>query len=234
MAKFLTTRGTTSQLEDIINTAQKELVLISPFIRIPETLFQCVQDTDRRNVSIKIVYGKSELQQEVMSQLKQLHNLSLYFNKDLHAKCFCNESSMIITSMNLYDYSELHNREMGILITASDDKNLYDEAVKEVERIVNFSEQIDLRKYGSKHSSATYTQSISHKPTAAILKGFCIRCKKSIPYDFGAPYCPACYKVWKKWKNPNHEEKHCHLCGKQTTTTLDYPLCRGCYRKSQR
>lgn len=234
MAKFLTTRGTTSQIENIINTARKGLVLLSPFIRIPETLFQCIQDADRRNVSIKIVYGKSELKQEVISQLEQLNNLSLYFNKDLHAKCFCNEGSMIITSMNLYDYSELHNREMGVLITAEDDKNLYDEATKEAERIVEFSERIDLRKHGSKHSSATYIQSISHKPTAATLKGFCIRCKKSIPYDFDTPYCPACYKVWKKWKDPNYEEKYCHWCGKPTTTTLDYPLCRACYRKSQR
>lgn len=232
MAKFLTTRGTTSQLENIINTAGKRLVLISPFIRIPETLFQCIQDADRRNVSIKVVYGKSELKQEVISQLKQLHNLSLYFNKDLHAKCFCNESSMIITSMNLYDYSELHNREMGILITVEDDKNLYGDAIKEVERIVEFSERIDLRKQGSKHSSIIHVQSTSQKPTTVTVKGFCIRCKKSIPFNPDKPYCLTHFKVWVKWEDPDYEEKYCHLCGKQTATTIEYPLCRTCYRKS--
>ena len=96
MAKFLTTRGTTSQLEDIINTAQKGLVLISPFIRIPETLFQRIQDADRRNVSIKIVYGKSELQQEVMSQLKQLHNLSIYFKGKISHKTFRRSRKLIL------------------------------------------------------------------------------------------------------------------------------------------
>lgn len=233
MAKFLTTRGTASQIENIINSARKRLVLISPFNRIPETLFQCIQNTDRKNVSIIIVYGKSELKQEVISQLEQLKNLSLYFYRDLHAKCFFNEDSMVITSMNLYDYAELHNKEMGVLITVEDDKSLYDEAIKEVERIVNFSERVDLRKPSSSRYSATYTQRISPKSVRATLPGYCIRCRRSISYEFSKPYCPNCYKTWRKWEDPDWEEKYCHSCGEKWITTIEYPLCIGCWRKSR-
>jgi len=234
MAKFLTTRGTASQIENIINSARKRLVLISPFNRIPETLFQCIQNTDRKNVSIIIVYGKSELKQEVISQLEQLKNLSLYFYRDLHAKCFFNEDSMVITSMNLYDYAELHNKEMGVLITVEDDKSLYDEAIKEVERIVNFSERVDLRNASNQRRLTTPAPSVSTQPVRATLKGYCINCGKSIPYDFFKPYCPNCYKTWKKWEDPDWEEDYCHGCSRKWRTTIEYPLCLACWRKSRR
>jgi hypothetical protein len=38
MAKFLTTRKSSSSLEDIIDDAKSHLVLISPFVKIPDTL----------------------------------------------------------------------------------------------------------------------------------------------------------------------------------------------------
>ncbi len=108
MAKFLTTRGTSSNLENIINAAERRLVLISPYVRIPETLFPCLKAADKKNVKITLVYGKKGgLSDDLIGQLKQLVNLSLYFDRNLHAKCYFNETSMVITSMNLYDYSEL-------------------------------------------------------------------------------------------------------------------------------
>jgi hypothetical protein len=94
MAKFLTTRGTSSNLENIINTAHRSLVLISPYIKIPETLFPCLKDADKRNVKTTIIYGKKDdLNDSVIGQLKQLHNLTLYFDRNLHAKCYFNEAS---------------------------------------------------------------------------------------------------------------------------------------------
>ena len=33
----------------------------------------------------------------------------------------------LVTSMNLYDYSQENNHEMGILVTREEDKGLYDE-----------------------------------------------------------------------------------------------------------
>lgn len=91
MAKFLTTRGTAFHIEEIINAANTRLVLISPFVRIPETLYQCLKLADKKGVKTCFVYGKRDLDPAVLAELKELHNLSLYFHKDLHAKCFFNE-----------------------------------------------------------------------------------------------------------------------------------------------
>mgnify|MGYP007072815678 CR=1 FL=1 len=46
---------------------------------------------------------------------------------------------MIITSMNMYEFSEKNNREMGILIEANSDKQIYDKAVVEAESILKAS-----------------------------------------------------------------------------------------------
>jgi len=233
MAKFLTTRGTISNIENIINDAQKRLVLISPFIRIPQTLFECIKDADRRRVSITLVYGKSDLNPDVRNQLQQLNNLSLHFDMNLHAKCFFNEKSMVITSMNLYDFSELNNKEMGILINSDEDSELYKEAISEAYRVVKYSDKIPLKEKGYKSYQLRRKQVREKKETFTTKTGFCIRCHENIPFNPEKPYCSRCFSRWRAHENPFYEEKYCHKCGKKADTTIDYPLCYPCYIKSR-
>jgi len=44
---------------------------------------------------------------------------------------------MVITSLNLYDYSQQNNREMGVLLTLKDDHDIFLEAREEANFIVN-------------------------------------------------------------------------------------------------
>ncbi|MCA9936100.1 MAG: hypothetical protein H6662_10500 [Ardenticatenaceae bacterium] len=61
-------------------------------------------------------------------------------------------------------------------------------------------------------------------------KGFCIRCKQSIRLNPQTPYCYSCYKVWKRFENPDYQEKYCHVCGKEHSATMLKPACYDCYR----
>ncbi len=61
--------------------------------------------------------------------------------------------------------------------------------------------------------------------------GFCIRCKTTIKLDPQAPYCYSCFKVWKKFENPNYKEQHCHFCGKENRSTRLKPACYECYKE---
>ena len=221
MAKFLTTRGTSSEIENIINGAKKWLVLISPFLQVPEALFQTLRGADLRKVRITIVHGKRELSPDEKSQLARLDNLSLQFLGNLHAKCFFNEERMVITSMNLYDFSEQHNREMGVLITARDDKDVFKEAVEEAKLIVNLSEKTDSRTIKSRDYSYHKKQN-----------GCCIRCGKAIPCDLEKPFCLGCFNVWVRYKDRYWGERFCHTCGKPAETSKAEPQCYLCYRKS--
>jgi DNA repair exonuclease SbcCD ATPase subunit len=66
-------------------------------------------------------------------------------------------------------------------------------------------------------------------PPPSPQSGVCIRCKAEIKLNPQAPYCPSCYKVWKRFENPSYLEKVCHICGKDNESTITKPSCLDCY-----
>lgn len=116
MAEFLTTSGTSHELENIIIDSKKKLTLVSPYLQLSKTFHQRLKDASNRGVKIVIIYGKDELKPNERNSLAELRNVELYYFENLHAKCYFNEDRMIITSMNMYEFSEKNNREMGVLI----------------------------------------------------------------------------------------------------------------------
>ena len=140
MAKFLNTSRAYAEIEGIIDKATSRIVLISPFIKIPEPLLERLKYADGENVQIVVVCREKDLTDDEKSKLKQLKNLELHFDEHLHAKCFYNEESMVITSLNLLEHSQQHNREMGILLTLKDDHDVFNEACAEAEYIVSIAE----------------------------------------------------------------------------------------------
>lgn len=246
MAVFLTTRGTTSELEKIINNAGAGLALISPFIKIPDSLFQNLKAADQRGIKISIVYGKSQLEPETIKRLKELKNAKLYFLENLHAKCYFNEQSMVITSLNLYDYSEQNNREMGVLVTKQDDEAVFTEALREANMMISLATRSDFNLQVSEQSkkqthpkNVEKTKSIWDRDLSEVFSsffgnstnGFCIGCRAKIDYDEYKPYCPDCYGRWaqNKWQ----KAKYCHYCGQTSTTSINKPVCRSCWEKTK-
>ena len=64
------------------------------------------------------------------------------FCKNLHAKCYMNEEMCIVTSVNLYEFSQVNNNEMGILIRCAEDSQLYKDAYEEAQRIIRISDEV--------------------------------------------------------------------------------------------
>ena len=144
MVKFLTTLAISAQIEKIIKKAKKQITLISPYIKLSKILFDRLKDTDKRNIKIRLIYGKKELNSEELKVLRELVNLELYFYENLHAKCYFNEDLMVITSLNLHEFSQANNREMGILIKHKEEEKLYNDVVKEVNSILQNSTHVIL------------------------------------------------------------------------------------------
>ena len=246
MAVFLTTRGTTSEIEKIINNATEGVVLISPFIKIPDSLFQNLKSANQRGMKISIVYGKNQLEPDTFKKLTDLKNVKLYYLNNLHAKCYFNEKSMVITSLNLYDFSEQNNREMGVLVTKHGDEEVFNEAIRESRMIISLATRSDSNIQVAKEpEKQTQPQKNLKQPKgiwqefsdafSAIFgpsRGFCIGCRAQIDFDEYRPYCPECYGEWaqQKWQ----KAKYCHECGKESTTSINKPLCRACFEKSIR
>lgn len=142
MAKFLNTSATNYFLEELVKGAKDRLVLISPFLRLNERIKELLADKNRLKIDVRIVYGKSELQPDEIKWLRELTYLRTSFCKNLHAKCYLNEELCIITSLNLYEFSQVNNNEMGVLIRRSEDAALYKDAYEEAQRIIRISDEI--------------------------------------------------------------------------------------------
>ncbi|MFC1872594.1 phospholipase D-like domain-containing protein [Chloroflexota bacterium] len=240
MAEFLTTHQTAASIESIIMNAKEHLVLVSPFLQISGTFLDRLKDADGRGVKIIIVYGKDELKDTERAQLNKLKNLTLHYCHILHAKCYFNQDTMVITSMNMYEFSEKNNREMGVLIKKDTDKDVYQAAARETQSIINSVKEHDTHKVKTSSKSKAST---SDKPTQnkTLIKAistvissmkndaYCIRCGERIPFDMFRPLCDDCYDEWSDYGNPYHSEKFCHECGKKTKTSKDRPVCKTCY-----
>lgn len=142
MAKFLTTTGTASAIEEIIRKAKSQLVIVTPYLMLNKHVEQRLKDANKRKVQITLIYGKKELAQSQVQSLEQLQHLDMFFCENLHAKCYHNETTMVMSSMNLYEYSEKNNREMGVQFDFNEDKDLFQDACEEIESIKNASKGI--------------------------------------------------------------------------------------------
>ena len=142
MAKFLNTSATNFYLEELIKGAKDRLILISPFLRINDRIKELLEDKNRLKIDVRVVYGKNELHPEEINWLKDLAFIRTSFCKNLHAKCYLNEEMCIITSLNLYDFSQVNNNEMGVLVSRADDPELFRSAYEEAQRIIRISDEV--------------------------------------------------------------------------------------------
>jgi phosphatidylserine/phosphatidylglycerophosphate/cardiolipin synthase-like enzyme len=237
MATFLDTTGGSYHLEQIIKGAAERLVLISPYLRTNDRIREFLDDRERLKIDIRVVYGKTDLAPDEMGWLRSKTGIRTSFCKNLHAKCYVNEKVALITSMNLYDFSQANNNEMGILVERDKEPELYGAIWAEVQRLIRISEEIrvSVERVPAEQSPADSKREKRESGTPAAIKvpeqGFCIGCRATLPMDPTHPYCRACYTAWKATKDDKREEKHCHVCGGANKSSLARPACYECYRK---
>lgn len=147
MVEFLNTAKAYSAIEGIVSRAENDLVLISPYLQIPRSFVERLHyASDRKSVNIVIVCRRESLKREEFNDLKNITRLDLLDSPHLHAKCFYNETCMVVTSLNLYEHSQINNREMGLLLTKEMDTIAFDEAVEEAEFIIETAQPIRVNK----------------------------------------------------------------------------------------
>lgn len=126
MARFLKGNELNSEIEKIFENAENLIILISPYIKLHDrycsTLLTKVQNP---NIEVIVLFGKNEndlsksMKQTDFDFFKQFPNIEIRHEERLHAKYYANENKAIITSMNLYDYSQNNNIEVGVLVKSS-------------------------------------------------------------------------------------------------------------------
>jgi hypothetical protein len=126
MAKFLTGNELNTELEKIFERADQQIILISPFIKLHDRFISTLRTKkDNHKLEIIIVFGKNEddksksMKQEDFNFFKEFPNIQIRYERRLHAKYYANEKSAILTSMNLYNYSQDNNIEAGVMTKAT-------------------------------------------------------------------------------------------------------------------
>jgi hypothetical protein len=233
MAEFITTKGAAYHLERIISGASRHLTLISPYLQISDVFLQRLHDAGRRGVTTTIVYGKSDLRTGEDAKVRNVRGVRLLYLQNLHAKCYFNETDMIITSMNMFEASE-QNREMGIYLVAGEPA--YAGAVREAESIIAAAQvrQPTGRVEEARQSEGPFTvfgRLLSKAYSAVGTQGHCIRCGEAVRLDPDRPFCRTCYNVWSVYSNQDYKERFCHECGRSELTSARRPLCLTCFRK---
>ena len=251
MAEFLTTTGVSDRLEQIINRAKVEIFIISPYLKINDRLKGYLKDKDLMKINIHVVYGKNELQPAESTWLQNLNFTHTHFLKNLHAKCYLNEEQALITSMNLYEFSQQNNEEMGILVSRENDPQLYQEIREAAMKLVRQGEEVKLivNPVSTPAEAPTFSEATSssiqksqasssrkRKTATPTLErpstGSCIRCGDSMPEaNENRPFCAKDWRSWNRFKNDDYLEKFCHFCGTTSETAKSRPLCIDCYRK---
>lgn len=229
--KFLTTKAISAEIEGIIRKAQKEIIIISPYVKLYDIWRNRLKEASEKKIEIKFVFGKEKDQLEKAENVsvKGLSKIKFYFFENLHAKCYMNESMAIITSMNLHSYSEQNNWEMGILIEKGTETEIYKEIYRETQSILNFAEpyknNLTKQAFGCGNNSRQQSNSFQCQNDT----GFCIRCGKRIFLNPDRPFCPKCFAQWNEFKNEEYQENYCHQCGRTWRTCMERPLCISCW-----
>lgn len=140
--KVIGTTKISYEIEEILDSAEKYLILVSPYLKLNQRLKVRLSDAFKKVDNIYLIYRENELKNQELHWLKSFSNLKLFSIKNLHSKIYLNEGFALISSMNLYEYSQINNHEIGVKFEFHEDQNEYKDTLNEI-RVMLESEYDD-------------------------------------------------------------------------------------------
>ena len=229
MAKFLNTTGVSYHLEELIKGTKDRLILISPYLQFTDRIKEHLSNLNIQKRDIRIVYREN-------NWLETQIGIRTSICKNLHAKCYLNENEAIITSMNLYEFSQQNNNEMGIYISKAQDSDLYNATLDEVQRLLTISEEIRVTvKKVTAETPPKTEKKIGEVNSSGKQSGYCIRTGVPIPFDVEKPMSYEAFKSWSKYNDPDYPEKFCHFSGESSNgeTSVSKPILKKNWKKAK-
>jgi phosphatidylserine/phosphatidylglycerophosphate/cardiolipin synthase-like enzyme len=237
MATFLDTQNISSEIANLIKNSKQRLYLITPYLQLNRQIKPYIKNLvfTIPNIDIIVVCRSDKINVEDMGFLQDLKNVKIWALDNLHAKCYINEETAVISSMNLYQYSEGNNYEMGIKIDKKDDEKIFNQIFEYISIIMRESKKYEIKKVETESpivQKSPYVKEYSKQAQKISNKtsGFCIHCGTEIELNEKKPFCLKCSHL-ANYSNPSSPEKYCHVCGKESKQSFGKPTCLPCYRK---
>jgi len=238
MAKFLNTTGVSYHLEELIKSTKERLFLISPYLQFSKRIKEHISNLNIQKKDIRIVYRENKLQFEENNWLEKQIGVRTSICKNLHAKCYLNEQEAIVTSMNLYEFSQQNNNEMGIYFSKVTDPELYASAFDEVSRLLTISEEIRVKVQKISPFNKDVSEHVivsAHLQAVKYPMGYCIRNGVQIPFNLEKPMSYDAFKSWSYWGDPDFAERFCHFSGEASNgeTSVNRPILKRNWKKAK-
>lgn len=232
MPDFLQSKQPLAAIDQVITAARERLVLVSPYLKISNLIWRALADAAHRGVQITVVARKDADNKGAEEELLKLPGVSVYLVERLHAKCYYNEASLVLTSLNLSEASE-QNYEMGVRFSSAEP--VYAEAVLEVQSIIRHSTPLaNPARAKTLRATAGAAPGNRGEGPRARQKASCIRCGTDVRRNPDAPLCRVCWTTWAVYSNPEYPERFCHDCGREADTTMNRPRCKRCFTAAAR
>lgn len=227
MAIILGTDGISEAIEDIMIDARNGVIIICPYLKISCRIKRLLSSASDRGIKFLVIYGKDrEMREDTRSFLESLDPMMILFLKDLHAKLYMNERQALVTSMNLHEYSQIHNEELGVLFDSTEDPDKFRQLQSYVIHLTEEAEEEYV-------SPSVDDEAESDDGTRFIPEGLechCIRCGIVLPPTNSTVYCGRCMSVWAIYGNTRYTEAYgsCFICGKPFMSSAIEPSCPRC------
>lgn len=154
--ELLETTAQSYEIEKIINESNDYLIIVSPYLQINNRLKPRLEVCFSKTAKTLILYRENKLTSYELEWFDQFKSVTLMPIKNLHAKCYLNEKTALISSMNLYDYSQIHNHEIGVKFTRENNASEIDKLLSFISNIIKTDyPQRDLSYYTNYHKEFT-------------------------------------------------------------------------------
>lgn len=220
-----------SQVLDIIREAQKYVIIVTPYLK----LWGHAQDAIRLAVNKGIKVTAIIRHEGGTIDNGGIDDVTWFLNSGvevlaaeyLHAKIYLNEHAVVVSSMNLTEFSTKNSLEIALQVRDKGPQQLIRDYVGKTLMPL----AINLRAGLAEPPRSPIRGSTPAHASPSGVAGVCIRCQRPIGLDASRPLCPMCYEVWAAYRNEEYEEEFCHACGTASDVTYARPLCRNCYQK---
>lgn len=253
--RIFTDNAITGEIIRIIDSARTKVALVSPYIDRVAHVEQAIAKAIARDVRVTVftrmdgtALGGSN-SREAIDWYRQ-NQVEVVGVRDLHAKFYINETTAVVTSMNLLRSSWSGSLELGLVVSGEHHSQLVtylnetiwpwadsSNATSTEVRETSARETPPGRRPSPKaqsNKSEGFFETIFREVKEVLVSGggFCLRCRAPLTaadLDSGKVLCPRDYREWAKYKNAEFVEKYCTTCGREAKTSYARPQCRTCY-----
>lgn len=111
-----------ARIATMIIEAKNRFIAVSPYVKVLDwrKMNTALERAIEKGVSVELYYR--DIKEKEYNYLSSI-GVKIFEIPNLHTKLYMNDSTVLIGSMNLYETSDLHSRELGVYY---DDKESYD------------------------------------------------------------------------------------------------------------